>query len=131
MAYTLLGKDFVPPDVRGKITGQAKYAEDFRAEGMVFCRLLTSTVPHGRVIRLDTSAALAMEGVVGILTADEVPSVEAPNQAILTNEPMFVGDPILAVAAVDETARKSLPWRAGCAYRRQCLQSPLRYVCPC
>jgi len=72
VAYDLLGKDYVPPDLRGKLTGQAKYAEDFRAEGMVFCRLLTSSVPHGRIVRLDTTAALAMDGVVGILTADEV-----------------------------------------------------------
>jgi len=36
MAYDLLGKNFVPPDVHGKVTGKAKYAEDFRAEGM--CR---------------------------------------------------------------------------------------------
>jgi CO/xanthine dehydrogenase Mo-binding subunit len=103
VAYNLLGKDFVPPDLRGKLTGQAKYAEDFRAEGMVFCRLLTSSVPHGRIVRLDTAAALAMEGVVGILTADEVPAVVAPRQALLTNEPLYVGDPVLAVAAVDET----------------------------
>ncbi len=42
MAYELLGKDFTPPDVQGKVTGRAKYAEDFRAEGMAFCKLLTS-----------------------------------------------------------------------------------------
>ena len=41
MANVLIGKDFTPPDVRGKVTGSAKYAEDFRAEGMLFCRLLT------------------------------------------------------------------------------------------
>ena len=103
MAYNLLGKDFVPPDLRGKLTGQAKYAEDFRADGLVFCRLLTSSMPHARVRNIDASAALALEGVVGILTADEVPSFPAPNQSSLTNEPLFVGDPILAIAAVDET----------------------------
>ena len=37
-----LGKDFIPHDVVAKVTGEAKYAEDFRADGMVFCRLLTS-----------------------------------------------------------------------------------------
>ena len=52
MAYELLGKDFVPPDLRGKITGQAKYAEDYRAEGLVFCRLITSPVPHARVTNI-------------------------------------------------------------------------------
>ena len=41
MVWSLIGKDFVPPDIHGKVTGRAKYAEDFRAEGMVFARLLT------------------------------------------------------------------------------------------
>ena len=45
MTYALLGKDFTPPDVRAKVTGKAKYSEDFRADGMLFCRLLTSPMP--------------------------------------------------------------------------------------
>ncbi|MEE8544157.1 MAG: xanthine dehydrogenase family protein molybdopterin-binding subunit [Gammaproteobacteria bacterium] len=102
MAYSLLGNDFIPPDLRGKVTGRAKYAEDFRAEGMLFCRLLGSPLPHARVVSIDTSEALAMEGVVAVLTADDVPSTPAPATPILTNEPHFVGEPILAVAAVDE-----------------------------
>ena len=35
MAYNLIGNDFLPPDVVAKVTGRAKYAEDFRAEGML------------------------------------------------------------------------------------------------
>ena len=101
MAYELLGKNFTPADVEPKVTGRAKYAEDFRVDGMVFCRLLMSPVPHGRVARIDTSKAEAMPGVVGILTADEVPS--HPMNPILSNELLFVGQPILAVAAVGET----------------------------
>ncbi len=102
MAYDLLGNDFTPPDIRGKVTGRARYAEDFRVDGMVYCRLLTSPMPHARVRNIDASRALAMDGVLGILTADEVPAVAAPNDPILTNEPMFIGQPILAVAAVSE-----------------------------
>lgn len=102
MAYQLIGKDFTPPDVAAKVTGKAKYAEDFRAEGMVFCRLLLSTMPHARVRNIDVSEAMKMKGVVGILTADDVPEQEAPNNPILTNNPHYVGDPILAVAAIDE-----------------------------
>ena len=101
MAYELLGKDFIPADVEPKVTGRAKYAEDFRVDGMVFCRLYPSPVPHGRVTRIDTSRAEAMPGVFGVLTADEVPP--HPMNPILSNEPRFVGEPILAVAAVDET----------------------------
>ncbi len=34
--YKLIGKDFIPPDLVGKVTGAAKYAEDFRVEGRLF-----------------------------------------------------------------------------------------------
>ena len=99
----LIGRDFTPPDIRAKVTGRAKYAEDFRADGMTFCRLLTSPMPHARIRSIDLSEARNMDGVVGILTADELPEVTAPGNTILTNEPLYVGAPILAVAAVNET----------------------------
>ena len=101
--YKLIGKNFTPPDVQAKVTGKAKYSEDFRVEGMVFCRLLLSPMPHARVRNIDASEALKMEGVVGILTADDLPPVTSPNKPILTNEPHYVGDPILALAAINET----------------------------
>jgi CO/xanthine dehydrogenase Mo-binding subunit len=100
--YKLIGKNYTTTDLRAKVTGRAKYAEDFRAEGMVFLKLLLSPMPHARVRSLDASAALAMPGVEGILTADDLPEAEAPNEVGLTNEPLYEGEPILAVAAVDE-----------------------------
>ena len=103
----LIGRDFTPPDLHAKVTGRAKYAEDIRADGMLFCRLLTSPMPHARVLNIDASEALEMEGVVAILTADELPEVTAPGNTILTNEPLYVGAPILAVAAVDETTAQN------------------------
>ncbi len=103
MAYKHLGKDFLPHDVVAKVTGEAKYAEDFRVEGMVFARLLNSPYPHARVRKIDASEALKMPGVLGILTADDVKNPPAPEQALLTNEPVYVGDPVLLVAAESET----------------------------
>ena len=103
----LIGKNFTPPDVVGKVTGKAKYAEDIRVDGMLFCRLLTSPMPHARVRSIDASEALAMDGVVAILTADELPEVTAPGNTGLTNEPLYVGAPILAVAATDETTAQN------------------------
>jgi xanthine dehydrogenase molybdenum-binding subunit len=113
--YKLIGKNYQTPDLYAKVTGQAKYAEDFRAEGMLFCKLLLSPMPHARVKRVHTNAALAMPGVKAILTADDLP---APADTLtdngtvikaskwgergLTNEPVYQGEPILAVAAVDE-----------------------------
>jgi len=98
----LLGKNFTPPDVHAKVTGKAKYAEDIRVDGMVFVKLLTSPMPHARVTSVDASAALAMPGVHGILRAEEVGNPPAPQETILTDEPLFVGHPILAVAADTE-----------------------------
>jgi xanthine dehydrogenase molybdenum-binding subunit len=93
MAEKLVGTDIAPPDLHAKITGRARYAEDFRAPGMVFAKLLLSPMPHARVRRVDARRALAMPGVIDILRADEVPSRDYPR---------YEGEPILAVAAVDE-----------------------------
>ena len=111
----LVGQNYVTPDLVAKVTGKAKYAEDFRAEGMLFVKLLLSPIPHGRVVRVDTSAAEAMPGVRGILRASELPSpadtvtdlgetIRANPKAerALTDEPVYAGEPILAVAAIDE-----------------------------
>ena len=102
MAYSLIGKNFVPPDIHAKVSGTAKYAEDFTVEGMLYSRLLTSPVPHARVRSIDMSAALRLEGVVSVLTADDVPAMPGAQNPILTNNPRYVGDPILAVAAISE-----------------------------
>ena len=104
MAEKLIGADIAPPDLRAKITGRARYAEDFHAEGMVFAKLLLSPMPHARVRSVDTRAAEAMEGVLGILRASELPrQAEGVGEAALTDEPLYEGESILAVAAVDET----------------------------
>ena len=100
--HKLIGKNFVPPDVVAKVTGRARYAEDFRAEGMLFARLLRSPMPHARVRKIDASAALKLAGVVGVLMPEDVPDPPAPGEPILAREPMYMGEPVLAVAAVDE-----------------------------
>src|SRR5947208_2355803 len=115
MANKLIGQNYVTPDLVAKVTGQAKYAEDFRADGMLFCKLLLSPYPHARVRSIDTSKALAMPGVKGILTADELPApadvvtdlgqriaANTKGEKALTNEPVYQGEPVVAVAAVDE-----------------------------
>src|SRR2546426_1061481 len=74
MANKLVGENYSTPDLIAKVTGKARYAEDWRVDGMLFCKLLTSPMPHARVRRLDTSKAMAMPGVKAILTADEMPA---------------------------------------------------------
>ena len=53
----LIGQNYTTPDIVAKVTGKAKYAEDFRAEGMLFAKLLLSPMPHARVKSIDASAA--------------------------------------------------------------------------
>ncbi len=70
---------------------------------MLWAGLLRSPHPHARLASIDTSAAKALPGVVEIMTPDNVPpiKVRSGKQALLTNEPRFKGDPIVAVAATD------------------------------
>jgi CO/xanthine dehydrogenase Mo-binding subunit len=98
----LVGRNYTTPDLIAKVTGRAKYAEDFRADGMLFCKLVVSPMPHARVRRLDATAARAMPGVKALLTADDLPAPDGAERA-LTNEPLYAGEPIAAVAAIDET----------------------------
>ena len=63
--HKLLGHNYTTPDLVAKVTGRAKYAEDYRADGMLFCKLLLSPMPHCRVRGIDARAALAMPGVKG------------------------------------------------------------------
>src|SRR6202166_2713031 len=115
VGHKLIGKDYPTPDLYAKVTGLAKYAEDYHADGMLFCRLLLSPLPHARVKHMDTRAALAMPGVKAILMADELPppadsltdngtviKANLKSERALTMEPLYQGEPILAVAAVDE-----------------------------
>jgi xanthine dehydrogenase molybdenum-binding subunit len=103
MTFKHIGKDFTPPDIEAKVTGEARYAEDFKKDGMVFARLLTSPLPAGRIVSIDYSEALAMDGVVGILTTEDLPQPPPPaNPSLASDLITYLGQPILAIAAVSE-----------------------------
>ena len=74
-AHRLVGQNYTTPDLVAKVTGKAKYAEDYQADGMLWAKLLLSPMPHARVTRIDTSKALAMPGVKAIVTVDDLPPV--------------------------------------------------------
>jgi CO/xanthine dehydrogenase Mo-binding subunit len=115
VGHKLIGRNYETPDLYAKVTGQAKYAEDYHADGMLFCKLALSPLPHARVKHIDMREALAMPGVRAILSADELPPpadsltdngtvirANPKSERALTNEPLYEGEPVLAVAAVDE-----------------------------
>ena len=70
----LIGQNYTTPDLVAKVTGKAKYAEDFRADGMLWAKLLLSPMPHARVLSIDTSEAMKMPGVKAIITVEDLPS---------------------------------------------------------
>src|SRR5207247_3965910 len=95
-------------DGRAKVTGQTRFADDVMLPRMLHCRLLRSTVPHARIVRIDTARALAHPGVHLVLTGRDFPipygilPVSQDEHALAVDRVRFVGDPVAAVVARDE-----------------------------
>src|SRR5437763_13741827 len=76
-----------------KVTGRAEYVHNLRLPGMLYGKIFRSTIAHGRIRRIDTSAARAMAGVHSVVTATEVKTVvHDPYYG-----PAFHDQPVLAV----------------------------------
>jgi CO/xanthine dehydrogenase Mo-binding subunit len=106
-------------DARQRVTGRIPYTIDIELPGMLHARLLRSTVPHARIVRIDVSRARAVPGVAVVLTGADLAARSdlfpyyGPvfrDQAILAIDKVrFVGDPVAAVAAVDlDTAQEAI-----------------------
>src|SRR6516164_9601100 len=95
-------------DARAKVTGQTRFADDLALPRMLHCKLVRSTVPHARIVRIDVSKALAHPGVYLVLTGRDFPipygilPVSQDEHALATDRVRFIGDPVAAVVARDE-----------------------------
>jgi 4-hydroxybenzoyl-CoA reductase alpha subunit len=104
----IIGRPRRRVDGRAKVTGQTRFADDILLPRMLHGRLLRSTVPHGRVVRIDTSRARALPGVSLVLTGHDFPipygilPVSHDEHALCPDTVRFVGDPVAAVIAADE-----------------------------
>jgi len=115
-AKELHGRAEARSDYLEKVTGDAVFASDVVVPGMLHGRILRSTLPHARIRGIDASAALAMPGVVAVLTGRDLEGTDArwglylrDRPVIATDRVRYVGDPVAAVAAVDEfTAEEAL-----------------------
>ena len=93
-----------------KVTGRADYTHNLVVPRMLYTKLFRSTVPHGRILSIDTSAAAAMPGVHRVVTGEDIRAI-VPNpyygpafhdQPVLALEKVhFVGEPVAAVLAED------------------------------
>ncbi|MSQ54754.1 MAG: xanthine dehydrogenase family protein molybdopterin-binding subunit [Betaproteobacteria bacterium] len=103
-------------DYLEKVTGEATFASDVVVPGMLQGRVLRSTLPHAKIRSIDISAAQAMPGVVAVLTGKDLEGMNAHWGLYLRDRPViaidrvrYVGEPVAAVAAVDEfTAEEAL-----------------------
>lgn len=68
-----VGQRYHRIDVRDKVLGTGQYVDDIEIEGMVYASAVRSKYPRAKVLKIDTSKAEALEGVVGVLTAFDVP----------------------------------------------------------
>src|SRR2546428_2116751 len=107
-SFKTIGKPRRRVDGRAKVTGQTKFADDLMLPRMVHCKLLRSTLPHARVVRIDASRALAHPGVHLVMTGRDFPipygclPVSQDERALAMDRVRFVGDPVAAVIAGDE-----------------------------
>ena len=88
MAFKLLGKDFIPPDLEAKVTGGAKYSEDFRADGMAFVKVFASPMPHAKVKKIDLSKAKKAPGFLAAMTP-EVMAAKTPGAFFAFDKSIF------------------------------------------
>src|SRR3972149_10745525 len=114
MERKIIGQRVPRVDAAAQVTGTARYGADIRLPGTLYARALRSPPPHARIKSLDCSRALALEGVMAVITADDLPTTqvfttggEAPvnvadlRKLLLAGEKViFHGQGVAAVAAI-------------------------------
>ena len=104
----VVGKPFRKVDARAKCVGQTKFADDIVLPRMLACKILRSHVPHALIKNVDASKALALPGVFAVITGKDLPvsygilPVSQDEHALCIDKVRFIGDPVAAVAAIDE-----------------------------
>ena len=104
----VVGKPFRKVDARAKCTGQTRFADDIVLPRMLFAKLLRSSVPHALIKNIDVSRALKLPGVVAIITGKDLPipygilPVSQDEHTLCIDKVRFIGDPVAAIAAIDE-----------------------------
>lgn len=105
MKNKIIGKPERRVDVLGKVTGTAKFAEDYNVKYQLYGKVLRAKYPHAKILRIDTSKAKKLDGVETVLTAEDIPGskvlgIVVKNQSILAFDKVrYLGDGVALVAA--------------------------------
>ncbi len=110
---TAIRKRLPSNDGLQKVTGAAKYADDFYLPGMLYGKVLRSPHAHARIVRVNADRALALSGVRAVVFGRDTPGIKygtIPDEyGLAIDKVRFIGDEVAAVAAVDEeTAEAAL-----------------------
>lgn len=101
-----IGKNVQRKEAWEKVTGKAQYTDDFPTAGLLDARLLTSTHAHARILRLDISKALTVQGVKAVLTGGDCPALFGPlmqdRPALARDVVRYAGEPVAMVVARDK-----------------------------
>ncbi|MCZ7573608.1 MAG: molybdopterin-dependent oxidoreductase [Ardenticatenaceae bacterium] len=106
--FRIIGRSWRKIDAVAKTTGATKYADDIILPRMVYAKLLRSIYPHARLRSIDVEPALRVPGVLAVITGRDLPihyGVLANNEdetALAIDRVRYIGEPVAAVAAVDE-----------------------------
>src|SRR5256885_7122253 len=109
-------------DATAKVTGVTRYADDLFLPRMLYGKLLRSPHPHARILSIDTSKAASLPGVFAVITGADLPqpySIMPVNQdehALAIDKVRYVGDPVAAVAAMDEATAEAALHHLEVAY---------------
>ncbi len=101
----VISRSVPPVEVEQKVTGEAKYTDDYVFDGMLYARTLRSPYAHARILNINTEKAKALEGVQSVLTHEDVPGKNIHgliylDWPVLSDEKvLYVGDAIALVAA--------------------------------
>ncbi len=118
----VVGKPFRRVDGWAKVTGTTLYADDLSFPRLCHLKLVRSTVPHARILGVDTGEAETVPGVLGFLTGKDFPvpfgilPVSQDEHALCLDKVRFVGDPVAAVAALTEDAAHEAALRVRVRY---------------
>lgn len=89
-------------DVLAKVMGKAVYANDIQLPGMVFAKVVRSTIPNGRILSIDSAEAEKMPGVIRVFTGKDVPNLRhLPKErpVICLERVRYIGDAVALVVA--------------------------------
>ena len=113
--HDIIGTQQRRVDAWGKVTGRAKFAEDYNVAHQLHGKVMRSKYPHAKILRIDSSKAVQLPGVEAVLTAKDIPGSKAfgivvKNQAILALDKVrYLGDGVALVAAASrEIAEQAL-----------------------